>query len=108
MSLDIKLTANAPTIVFSANITHNLTAMAAAAGIYQHIWHPEELGITKAQQLIKPLKTALKLLKSDPDGFKRYEQRRKAWGQYDDLVRFVQDYLTACKAKPRASISAHS
>jgi hypothetical protein len=107
MSLDITLTANAPTTVFSANITHNLTAMAAAAGIYQHIWHPEELGITKAQQLIKPLKTALKLLKSDPEGFKRYDSEN-AWGQYDDLVSFVQDYLTACKAKPRASISAHS
>jgi hypothetical protein len=107
MSLDITLTANAPAIVFSANITHNLTAMAAAAGIYQHIWHPEELGITKAQQLIKPLKTALKLLKSDPDGFKRYDNE-KAWGQYNDFVSFVQDYLTACKAKPRASISAHS
>ncbi len=107
MSLDIHLTANAPAIVFSANITHNLTAMAAAAGVYQHIWHPEELGITKAKQLIKPLKTALKLLKSDPDGFKRYDNE-KAWGQYNDLVSFVQDYLTACKAKPRASISAHS
>lgn len=107
MSLDINLTANAPAIVFSANITHNLTAMAAAAGIYQHIWHPEELGITKAQQLIKPLKAALKLLKSDPDGFKRYDNEN-AWGQYNDFVSFVQDYLTACKAKPRANISAHS
>ena len=107
MSLDIYLTTKAPVTVFSANITHNLTAMADAAGIYQHIWHPEELGITKAQQLIKPLKTALKLLKSDPDGFKRYDNE-KAWGQYNDFVSFVQDYLTACKAKPRASISAHS
>jgi len=107
MSLDIHLTADAPTIVFSANVTHNLTAMADAAGIYQHIWHPEELNITKASQLIKPLKAALKLLKSDPDGFKRYDNEN-AWGQYNDLVSFVQDYLTACKAKPRASISAHS
>ena len=107
MSLDITLTANAPTIVFSANVTHNLTAMADAAGIYQHIWHPEELNITKASQLIKPLKTALKLLKSDPDGFKRYDNEN-AWGQYNDFVSFVQDYLTACKAKPRASISANS
>ena len=107
MSLDINLTANAPATVFSANITHNLTAMAAAAGVYQHIWHPEELGITKAQQLIKPLKTALKLLKSDPEGFKRYDSENE-WGRYNDLTHFIECYLTACKAKPRASISAHS
>lgn len=29
------------TCIFSANITHNLNAMAEAAGIYKHLWRPE-------------------------------------------------------------------
>ena len=41
--------------VYSANITHNLTKMADEAGIYECLWRPEEIGITKAGQLIEPL-----------------------------------------------------
>src|SRR6266496_3980933 len=41
------------------NITHNLNTMADAAGIYKHLWRPEELGITKAGELIAPLAAGL-------------------------------------------------
>lgn len=52
MSLDITLRAVRPVDVFSSNITHNLNAMAEAAGIYRQIWRPEEIGIKTAVELI--------------------------------------------------------
>lgn len=48
MSLDVYLTATRPTEVCALNITHNLGRMAKEAGIYQHLWRPEEIGVTKA------------------------------------------------------------
>ena len=59
MSLDVTLTAVRPTTVFDANITHNLCAMAEEAGIYKACWRPEEIGITKAAQLIEPLRNGI-------------------------------------------------
>ena len=44
MSLDVYLTDAEGREVFSANITHNLGAMAKEAGIYMHLWRPDELG----------------------------------------------------------------
>lgn len=59
MSLDVHLTKVMPTEVFGSNITHNLGEMAEEAGIYKHLWRPEEIGITKADQLIAPLREGL-------------------------------------------------
>lgn len=89
--------------VFSYNITHNLGAMARAAGIYQHLWRPDELGITKAEDLIIPLRDGLELLKSDPDHFKVHDAPN-GWGVYADLVKFVSAYLKACATYPEAKI----
>jgi len=52
MSLDVYLEVTKPTTIFEANITHNLNRMAQAAGIYEALWCPDEIGITKAAQLI--------------------------------------------------------
>ena len=48
---------------YDANITHNLGEMAGAAGIYHHLWRPEEIGVIKAWQLVAPLDAGLALLK---------------------------------------------
>ncbi len=88
---------------YHANITHNLGMMAAEAGIYKHLWRPEEIGITKAGQLIEPLGAALALLKSDPERFKKFNPEN-GWGSYEMFVPWVEDYLAACKANPEASI----
>jgi hypothetical protein len=42
MSLDVYLTAVRKTTIYSSNITHNLGAMAQAAGIYQACWRHED------------------------------------------------------------------
>lgn len=91
--------------VFQANITHNLGAMAEAAGIYTHIWRPEEIGVEKANQIIEPLEAGLKLLKSDPQRFKGYDSEN-GWGVYDDFVPWVEKYLGACRQYPDAEVFA--
>jgi hypothetical protein len=88
---------------YSANITHNLNQMAEAAGIYQALWRPEELRITKARQLINPLSAGLERLKRCPEDFKKYNPSN-GWGDYDGLVEFVEEYLKACKERPYGTV----
>lgn len=103
MSLDVYLNVVKPCAIYSSNITHNLGKMAKEAGIYQHLWRPEELGITKASELIEPLRTGLVLLGSDPERFRLFNPPN-AWGSYEGLVAFVASYLTACEENPEADV----
>ena len=89
---------------YSRNITHNLGRMAKEAGIYEACWRPEEIGITKASQLIEPLKAGLALLKSDEPRFRAFDSPN-GWGLYQHFVEFVRDYLAACEANPEGEIS---
>ena len=104
MSLDVHLTKVMPTTVFSSNITHNLGQMAKAADIYDHLWRPEEIGITKAEQLIEPLTVALAVLKYNPTCFEKLNAPN-GWGMYENFVPFVENYLKACQANPDAEVS---
>lgn len=104
MSLDVYLTHTQPTTVYDANITHNLGKMADEAGIYKHLWRPDEIGITKAEQLIEPLRSGLALLKSDPERFKKFDAEN-GWGLYIHFVPFVEKYLQACEEYPDAEVS---
>ncbi len=104
MSLDVYLTRVQPTEVYSSNITHNLNKMAEAAGIYAHLWRPEEIGITKAAQLIDPLREGLARLRADPAKFEAYNASN-GWGLYKHFVPFVEQYLAACIKYPDADVS---
>ena len=104
MSLDVTLTAVRETEVYSSNITHNLNEMAEAAGIYKHLWRPEELGITKAADLIDPLTEGLAKLLADPKKFEAFNSPN-GWGLYKNFVPFVEKYLAACRKNPYAIIS---
>lgn len=92
------------TRVYSANITHNLGKMADAAGIYQHLWRPEELGIKTAAELIEPLQAGLDRLRDDPEAFKKHNAPN-GWGLYEHFVPFVEKYLAACREHPNAVVS---
>ena len=81
--------------VYSDNITHNLGTMSEAAGIYMHLWRPDEIGITKARQLVIPLTEGLLKLTSDPEFYKTFNPKN-GWGTYEGLVKFVEGYLHAC------------
>jgi len=91
---------------FDDNITHNLSEMAEAAGIYEHLWRPEEIGVEKASQLIEPLKGGLRKLKKSPEKYRKYNPDN-GWGTYEGLVEFVERYLAACVAHPDAAVSVH-
>ena len=103
MSLDFSLTIVQPTEVFTANITHNLNEMAEEAGIYKALWRPEEIGITKAAQMIPVLEEGLRLLKSDPERFKKFNSPN-GWGTYKHFVPWVEEILAGCKEYPDAGV----
>lgn len=104
MSLDVTLTALRRTDVYDGNITHNLGKMAAAAGIYYHLWRPEEVGVFSAQQLIEPLERGLKILLADEAQFRKFDALN-GWGKYEHLVEFVKNYLQACRDNQDADVS---
>lgn len=103
MSLDVYLEETRPTTIYSGNITHNLGSMAQAAGIYMHLWRPDEIGITKAGELIEPLQAGLALLKADPQKFEAYNSPNGR-GLYEHFVPFVEKYLRACEESPDADV----
>jgi hypothetical protein len=90
--------------VYSANITHNLGKMADAAGIYKHLWRPEEIGIKTANELIEPLAAGVARLRADPAKFEQFNASN-GWGLYEHFVPFVEEYLRACKQYPNALVS---
>ena len=103
MSLDVTLTAVRQTEVFSANYTHNCGPMAREAGIYYHLWRPDEISVEKAAQLIEPLRAAVALMKAEPGRFKAYNPAN-GWGSYESFLPWVEEYLEACEKNPDADI----
>ena len=103
MSLDVYLYEVRRSRIYDANITHNLNTMADAAGIYRHLWRPDELGITTAAELIVPLREGLARLRADPDRFRVFNPEN-GWGSYEGLCRFVAEYLAECEEHPCAEI----
>lgn len=89
--------------VYEANVTHNLNRMADAAGIYEALWRPDEMGITKACDLVPLLKAGLEKLAADPEHFKTFNPTN-GWGSYEGLVEFVAAYLQACERYPTADV----
>jgi hypothetical protein len=77
--------------------------MAQAAGLYQVLWRPEELGITKASELVLALRIGLAWLESDPARFTPFNGLN-GWGLYEDFVPFVRSYLKACQSSPQATV----
>ncbi len=89
--------------LFEANITHNLTGMAAKACIYKTLWHPEGMGVTKAGDIIDSLVLGLADMRSRPEYFKQFNPEN-GWGDYEGFVQWIQIYLDACERDPEATI----
>ena len=88
----------------SFNITHNLTDMAEAAGVYSGLWRPNENGITKAGQLVPILTEGLTRLKANPVHYHTFDSPN-GWGTYDNFVSFVTKVLEHCEAHPNDLVS---
>lgn len=92
-----------PESVFECNITHNLTKMADAAGIYGAVWRPDENGFETAGQIIEPLRRGIELLESDPERFKAFSAKN-GWGTYEQFIPWLKKYLSACLDYPLCKI----
>jgi len=103
MSLDVYLADADGNVVFSYNITHNLGRMAEEAGIYEQLWRPEEHGLCKAKQISASLTEGLMCLVGRPQHYKTFNPEN-GWGSYEGLVKFVVEYLIACREHPEATI----
>lgn len=105
MSLDVSIKCPCcNTYPFSSNITHNLAKMASKAFIYHSLWRPDEIGVTKAGELIPALTLGLQLLERDPEYFEKFSAVN-GWGLYGHLVIFVKGYLYACQQCPNGIVS---
>jgi hypothetical protein len=98
--------------VYTGNITHNLARMARKVPIMGHtlhtyLWRPDEINVTKAEQLITPLRLGLLRLVRLEGSREHYEQYNpeNGWGNYNGLVRFTEEYLAACEMWPDAKVS---
>lgn len=106
MSLDIHIyCTHCDHDVYDANITHNLTRMADAAGLYGPVWRPEENGITTAADLIPLLSDGIARMVADPAKYREYNPSN-GWGSYEGFVRWLRDLLVACREHPKLSVRA--
>jgi hypothetical protein len=89
--------------LYRANITSNLAPMADEAGLYKPLWQPAENGISHANQLLEPLRTGLARLETEHGRLQAFNPAN-GWGDYQLLLRFTRDYLTACERWPDAEV----
>ena len=95
MSLDIQSTAIRTVTVGDFNITHNLTTMAKEAGVYSALWHPSNLDIKTAFDLLPYIVSALQNLHAKPNYYKSFESGT-GWGTYDQFVRMLEKLESFC------------
>jgi hypothetical protein len=110
MSLDIYLRnkkcvvcGEGKAIDFDFNITHNLSDMAEACGIYHAMWRPEEIGISQAKYLIPLLESGVKNLKEHKSFYEKFNPLN-GWGDYNNLLERSEYYLQKCKDNPDAEV----
>ena len=112
MSLDVYLYVDADTggpklrtfEIYSASVTHNLGKMAEEAGIYRHLWRPEEIGVKTAVDLIAPLAGAIVTMKADPGRFRALNPEN-GWGCFNNFVPWLERLLQQCQENPKAKVS---
>ena len=90
-------------VLYHANITGNLGRMASEVDLYDTMWQPERCGAKFARDLIPSLASGLENLKRQPEHFKQFNPEN-GWGDYDGLVRFIEEYLFACISHPDATV----
>ena len=104
MSLDIWLMATDldgnEIAVFDANITHNLTDMARAAGIYDILWNAP----SKAGEMLSTLAAGIERLKADPDKYKKHDAPN-GWGLYEHFLPFAESVYVAAETYPSSEVT---
>ncbi len=101
MSLDFDLVHIGECVDYSHNITHNLTDMADALGVYRILWHPEEIPGLKARDMIAPLNAAIQELTTNPDKYRQYEASN-GWGTINNFLPWLKEVRNACEEYPES------
>jgi len=91
-------------VVHEQNITHNLSTMASALGIYNHLWEPEEIGIKTSDELIEPLRDAILFFEREPTYFRQFDSEN-GWGTCDQFYPWLKELLAACIEYPNCRIT---
>lgn len=102
MSLDVYLV-NDDRQVYWSNITHNLGVMADHAEIYKPLWRPEEMGISKAHELIPHLENGIRKMVDNPSFYESFNAPN-GWGLYENFLPWCCKLLEACRKNPTAKI----
>lgn len=104
---DIELLSYETDEVWSGSITHNLNKMAMEVDAYELLWYPEKVfpdsEVIRATQLVAPLAHALAKLIEDKERLQEFNPEN-GWGHYDNLVKFVTDYIVAGLNHPNAVV----
>lgn len=104
MSLDFSISAPRVVEVYTGNITHNLERMADAAGLYQVLWRPEEIGVKLGAEAVPLLRAGIFWLENHEEEA-RHLNPSNGWGSYDGLLGFARQTLKACEEYPDGEIS---
>lgn len=110
MSLDVDLMVTQPVSIYSDNITHNLTKMAAEVKLsndltlYDVLWRPDEHSLKYARDIADLLDEGWNILLSDPEKYQAFNPEN-GWGSYEGLCDFVYCYRNACWDNPAAELS---
>lgn len=102
------------------NITHNLVDMADhcicecpnKTTLYEMLWDPEVSGLLAKDEVlttsyIKALSVCLNDLKEHKDFYEKYNPKN-GWGNYNNLVNFVKDLLTAIDKIPQKEYNKYT
>jgi len=111
MSLDAGLFINVDTggdepyavTLYDANITHNVSPMWRAAGVFNALYGHEEWDRedVTAAELIPVLENGLNEMTNHRARFEVMNPEN-GWGDYDGAVRFLFKLLCACREHPRS------
>ena len=92
--------------LYDANITHNLARMAGVAALYTVLWRPDNYSLSTARDLEPYLAAGVLKLKANQELCLQYSPKN-GWGTYEDLLKFVESYLAACKEYPDAIVKVY-
>lgn len=91
----------------SFNVTHNLAPMADKAGLYRPLWRPEENypQPVLASDVYPAIVAGFNNLVTDPENYKDLNPKN-GWGDYNILVDFTANVLSALRQYPLAVVEA--
>ena len=107
MSLDIGLRIEVDTggpepfgvTLYSANVTHNVSKMWCAAGVYDALYNYEG----EASGIIAVLETGLAHMNDNPEVYTPLNPEN-GWGDYKGAKKFLAEFLAYCKLHPQADV----